>query len=204
MNNATRGVVLAAVAVILGAIILWQGYDDPTSAAIDTSSDTVTDGSGTDDDADDTGGDEDQDDQSGTDDGATDDGSGEDAEGSPTADVVVPETPAGDTGDGSFKPPAEVRVMVANGTGTSGAAGSTRDSLVAAAGYIGLIANSTNQPDVTTSSVYYSEGYLQNAQGIATTIGLPASAVQPMPAAPPVVDLEDAHILVELGTDVVS
>lgn len=199
MNNATRGVVLAAVAVILGALILWQGYDEPTTAApvvTDDSDDTTDDDTGS------TG--DDQDTSDGAGDDQTADGT-QDSEGTPTAEVVVPETPAADgTGDGSFKPPAEVRVMVANGTNTSGAAGSTRDSLVAAAGYIGLVANSTNQPNVTTSTVYYSDGYLQNAQGIATTIGLPASAVQPMPASPPVADLEDAHILVELGTDVVG
>lgn len=204
MNTAGRGVVLAIIAVLLGAVILWQGYDDTSAASFGAGTDDsdTTDSGDTD-----TGDDDTSDDDAGdTADDTTDDAAGGDGD-TPQPTVIVPDDGDSTGGDTTpvLHPPEEVRVLVANGTATAGAATATRDSLVASSGYNGLPpANSTNQPNVELTNVYYVDGYQLDAQNIATVLGASSANVLPMPASPPVVELEDAHVLVELGTDTVG
>ena len=210
MNAATRGVVLAVVALVIGFVIL-NGIDGTVdSVGAGDSGSSSDDGSTTDDDngtVDDGSADDGStDDGTSSDDGAStdgDDSNGDDgAAEQPTG--VVEELPDEPT-DATLHPAAEVRVLVANGTNVAGAAGDYKDNLVASAGYNGLpAANATNQGQVTATLVHYEEGYGVDARQIASTIGAAAENVLPMPESPPVADLADAHVLIVLGTDVVG
>lgn len=192
MNTAGRGVILAIAAVVLGAIILGQGFDDPTTVvsadgttATPTpapSSDGSDDGGATDD----TDGTADGGTTDGTD-GTTDDGS----------------TDGSTTDQGStavLHPASQVRLMVANGTDYRGLAKLISDKLVSSEGFVGLTPqNSANGDAVALTTVYYIEGYQLDAARIAAAIE--TDRVLPMPDPPPVDGLQEANILIELGLD---
>lgn len=97
--------------------------------------------------------------------------------------------------------PAEVKVLVANGSGVDGAAGGTTDALEAL-GYV------TGTPDnaerVPTTVVYYTTGFEAEAEALAAAIGATPESVTPMPAVAPVDDLQLANVLVHLGPDLVA
>ena len=94
-------------------------------------------------------------------------------------------------------------MLVANGTSVAGAAGATSDQLVSDRGYGGIGAvNATEAFEET--AIFYAAGYELDAIQIAQSLNAPPGAVAPMPADPPVGDLEQAHVLVVLGTDLVS
>ena len=54
------------------------------------------------------------------------------------------------------------------------------------------------------SSIYYAPGYELDARQIAQILNAAPEAVAPLPADPPVGDLQEAHVLVVLGPDLVS
>lgn len=140
---------------------------------------------------------------------------------SSTTQVAVGSATAADVDDGTVQPdadgddtevtttsttapprdPAEVKVLVANGSGVDGAAGGTTDALEAL-GYV------TGTPDnaerVPTTVVYYTTGFEAEAQALAAAIGASPESVTPMPAVAPVDDLQLANVLVHLGPDLVS
>jgi hypothetical protein len=97
------------------------------------------------------------------------------------------------------RPPAEVKVLVANGTAIRGLGGKTSDALKA------LTYNVLSPTDTTkaleTSSIQYDTGFETEARAIATTLGLPVSAVVPLNS-PPVDDARGASVIVLLGADV--
>jgi hypothetical protein len=97
-------------------------------------------------------------------------------------------------------PPGEVTVLVANGSGVLGVGASTSGSL-ADRGYVTL--NPTNTLAVTpTSVVLFVEGSQAAAEQVAVALGLPASAVDPIGAAPAIEDeLGAAQLLVLVGSD---
>jgi hypothetical protein len=95
------------------------------------------------------------------------------------------------------KPPSEVSVLVANGTGKSGLAGTNADKLKSA-GYTTV--ETTNAPTTNTTAVYYVSGAQADAQAVATALGFGGSTVQAMPTPPPV-QLDSATVLVVVGTD---
>jgi hypothetical protein len=107
----------------------------------------------------------------------------------------------------ALRPPASVKVLVANGTVASGGGSQhlagTVSSTLHAQGYDTLAAvNATH--NVTASIVYFQPGYEREAAALAQSLGLPASAVQPMPAQPPVTSLNGANILVVAGPDLAN
>ena len=99
-------------------------------------------------------------------------------------------------------PPAEVRVLVANGTDVGGAAGAIREVLISDQGYNGLppvVATTEEVPD--SSFVYFANGYELDARNIGLIINVDSANVLPMPAVLPVADLAEANVLVLLGSD---
>lgn len=218
MNTATRGVVLAIFAVLVGVIILGRGFDDvtvatgapsPTAApsddggtdvAADDGSGGGTDGTAADDGTADGGtGDETADGSDGTD-GTADAGAADAA-----ADAGAADGAADGGAAGSVKPAAEVRVLVANDTTTGGLAGTVTNTLTAE-GYATLTpTNTTTQgaDPASASVVYFGSGYQPDAVAVAGLVGLAATSIAPMPDAPPVEDLGRANLLVVVGADLV-
>jgi len=98
--------------------------------------------------------------------------------------------------------PADVIVIVANGSGVAGLAGQTSETL-AGLGFQTLEPTNVEE-GVIDSSVYYVEGSEPAAVEVAAALGLAASSVQPLPTPPPVASLGDAVVLVVLGSDFTS
>jgi hypothetical protein len=109
--------------------------------------------------------------------------------------VVEPPT----TTAAPVREPKNVRVLTANGTTTKGAGGKIKDRVLAG-GYNALAATDTKAP-APASVVYFTAGYDREAAALATLLGLQPTAVQPMPAPPPVADLKAANLLVVVGPD---
>jgi hypothetical protein len=107
--------------------------------------------------------------------------------------VTTPSTTA------AVRPPAQVKVLVANGSGVTGLAGLVATRLHSA-GYDTLASVNATQR-VATSIVYYAPGYDREAAALAQTLGLPPTAVQALPTPAPVASLSSANILVVVGPD---
>jgi hypothetical protein len=124
---------------------------------------------------------------------------GDGGDGSPP--TVAPPT----TTDTGPRDPAEITVLVANGSGVSGAASEFTDTLNGA-GYVTAEAANADQSDYSTTVVYYVGEEQAEAEGVATALGLDPSAVEPMPDPPPTEDgdLRGATVLVVVGTDLAS
>ncbi len=96
--------------------------------------------------------------------------------------------------------PAQVTVLVANGSSTTGAA-SNLTKVIGNAGYNTLTAVDATNRSTPTTAVYYAAGYQPDAAALAARVGVPASAVKAMPLPLPVSSLQSANVLVVLGTD---
>jgi hypothetical protein len=101
--------------------------------------------------------------------------------------------------------PHDVKVMVANGTNTTGVA-ATAQRPIAQAGYNVLApvdGTAAAKAARRNSIVYYAVGYDTDARKIADLLQLsPAAPIAPMPAsALPVSDLKGANVLVLVGPD---
>ena len=219
MNAATRGVILAIAAVIIGVIVLGQGFDDaPTLTSTSASSSDDGEAIASDDgNGDDSASSDDS--AAPADDGGDDDSGSSDDSAAPADDAGDDDSgvaaddgaPADDAGDDSantpsiLHPPTEVRVLVANGTTVAGAAGRISEGLQTGDGYNTLTpTNTTAGANVEASAIYYAPGYELDARQIALTLNAAPGAVAPLPADPPVGDLLEAHVLVVLGPDLVS
>jgi hypothetical protein len=219
MNSATRGVVLAVFAVLLGVIILGRGFDDPTVATGEATPTTApTDDAGTDVAEDDGSADAPAADDSTAETPAADDSTVEDgttetpAADDSTAEDGTTETPAADdsatdgaNAGGQAKPAAEVRVLVANDTTVGGLAGTVANQLTAA-GYATLTPTNTSTQGADAAApsvVYFAEGYRPDAIAVAGLLGLAETSVAQMPEAPPVADLGRANLLVVVGANLV-
>jgi hypothetical protein len=130
-------------------------------------------------------------------------------DGSIPIDDVAPDVTTGDTGptattagSGEARPPAEVTVLVANGSRVSGAAGEFT-GILNADGYVTAEPANADRKDYTTTIVYYVGEEQAEAAAVATSLGLDPSAVEPMPDPPPTEDgdLRNSTVLVILGTD---
>jgi hypothetical protein len=99
----------------------------------------------------------------------------------------------------AVKPPAEVKVLVANGTAIRGLGGKTSDALKAL-GY-NVLSPTDSTKALETSSIQYDTGFEAEAKAVATTLGLPVTAVVPLNS-PPVDDSRGANVIVLLGADV--
>jgi hypothetical protein len=98
--------------------------------------------------------------------------------------------------------PAQVKVLILNGSGKSGVAKTAKDQL-AAANYTVLEPGNAKGGTITASIVYFVPGYDADAQTVAAKLGLPAGAVQPLPNPLPasVADAQGANVVVIIGTD---
>jgi LytR cell envelope-related transcriptional attenuator len=120
-----------------------------------------------------------------------DSGTGIDAEDGADADATTTTTQP-------LRNPAEVKVLVANGSGVDGAAGGATDELEAL-GYV--TATPANAERVPATIVYYTTGFQAEAEALAAAIGAPPESVTQMLAVAPVDDLQLANVLVHLGPD---
>ncbi|MEY2421169.1 MAG: LytR cell envelope-related transcriptional attenuator [Acidimicrobiaceae bacterium] len=121
---------------------------------------------------------------------------------------TTPTTTKGSTVPGTSVPvvqahdPAQVKVLVLNGSGKSGVAKTAKDQL-AAANYTVLEPGNVSGGTITASIVYFVPGYDADAGTVAAKLGLAASAAQPLPNPLPasVADAQGANIVVIIGTD---
>jgi hypothetical protein len=133
-------------------------------------------------------------------------GGGGAAEGAPTADLpTVTATPTTVTPTTVATPvttvaPAQLHVVVANGTSTKGLAARTATNLKAR-GYTAATSASATSQQVPTSQVYFVAGSEADARAVAQALGLPSARVAPMPTPPPVASLGTNKVLVLLGAD---
>ena len=185
MNIAGKGVLLIIAVITVGIIVLNQGFDKNTSATSEPvpspqESETTEKKSQ-----------EIEQQTETTEEEASEENSvGEANEGSPSTSTSV------------LHPPAEVRVLVANGTDVTGAAGATLDTLVANAGYNGVGAvNDLGEEVLLETFIYYSQGYDLDAQNVRLIINGDSRNVLPLPETLPIDDLSDANVLVHVGAD---
>lgn len=190
-NAATRGLVLIAVAVLIGFFLLWQGgVGGDSSPEI-----TATDDASADADADETA-------SGGSDDAPIDDASG-DADGDePAVDDETTETTDTTPVTPTTRPLGEVKVAVANGVGVSGLAGQ-QSELLKTAGFVTLAVNAKQNTEL--SAVYYVDGYALEAEAVALELGATGAVLRPATSPDDLVadptQIEGFHIFVVLGSD---
>ncbi len=97
--------------------------------------------------------------------------------------------------------PSEVKVLVANGVGVNGAA-SRVASRLQPIGYLLVTPGNTTTPS-PVSGVAFTEGYQPEAQALATSLGLPTTAVQPFNPTL-VADAQGANLVVVVGNDLAA
>lgn len=112
---------------------------------------------------------------------------------SPTVSVIPP------TSARPLRSPADVKVIAANGTSTSGLAGKTTEFL-RQNGYNVLAPTDATRP-IENSQVEFKQDFEPEARVVAQLLQLPASAVRPLESDPPVGDTRGADILVLIGND---
>lgn len=209
-----RGAMVILTAVLIGAFVISRGLGDPTGTGVDATeeldpasasadetlagqddatgdaalagTDTATDGTGTGD----------------TTLGATDQaGTGTTVDPLTGATSTVPaDTSTTTTPLATVRPPSEVRVLVLNGAGSQGIAAKGTEMLQAAS-YV--TAAPKNADALGSSAIYYADGYGAEALEVAAVFGSGLDTlVEPLDATnQPVDDLQDAAIIVVLGTD---
>ena len=89
-------------------------------------------------------------------------------------------------------------MIVLNGTATSGVAKRVSDPLATAGYQTAPPGNAT--ADVEATQVFFGPGFEAEAAAVATAIGAPAGAVQPLPATPPG-NIGGAQVVVVVGPD---
>ena len=188
MNIAGKGVLLILVVIAMGIFALSEGFEDDSIQQASQLSQTSQ---------------AEQQSQEENEEEVPDDSSSDeisDSEEGSEDSTVTSEESSGVTQ--VLHPPAEVRVLVANGTEVTGAAGATLDTLVASEGYNGVQAVNDNSEEVIAITyVYYSQGYELDALNVALIINAKSESVFPMPLELPIDDLLDANVLVHVGAD---
>ena len=99
-----------------------------------------------------------------------------------------------------MKPPAEVKVLAANGTAVKGVARKVTDQLKAA-GYNVLAPTDAKDKSAATSLVFFAVGFEREAQAIAAGLGLSPGGVQALPTPLPVADIRGASVVVVVGNE---
>ena len=185
MNIAGKGVLLIVAVIAVAIIVLNEGFDENNSA---TSAPIISTQETSDMEQRNQEVEEETTDSTEV---ASDENSGDEAsEGSPTTSTSV------------LHPPAEVRVLVANGTEVTGAAGATLDTLVANAGFNGVGAvNDLGEEVLLETFIYFGQGYDLDAQRVRLIINSDKNNVLPLPEILPIDDLSDANVLVHVGSD---
>ena len=188
MNIAGKGVILILVVIAMGIFALSEGFEDNSiQEASQLSQTSQTEQQSQEENEEEISNDSSSDEISDPEEGSED-------------STVTSEESSGVTQ--VLHPPAEVRVLVANGTEVTGAAGATLDTLVASEGYNGVQAVNDNSEEVIAITyVYYSQGYELDALNVALIINAKSESVLPMPLELPIDDLLDANVLVHVGAD---
>ena len=97
--------------------------------------------------------------------------------------------------------PADVTVLVANGSGVKGAARRLSEVLQAS-NFVTATPADTKSP-VSSSAVYYVPGYEADARAVAALLK-PSPPALPMPSVQPVADLANAEVLVVVAADLAA
>jgi len=121
-----------------------------------------------------------------------------------TTTATSPSVTVPTTKQGAAKPPSQVKVTVLNGSGQTGVAGTTTDTLKAA-GY--LTGTADNAPQTAPNTiVYFRPGYQADAEAVQTALGDIPSKVEPLPAqfSSQAVDVPTSNVIVVLGKDLPS
>jgi LytR cell envelope-related transcriptional attenuator len=197
-SAAARGGVLIALAVVIGVVLLWKGFDGGAADADigDAQSGVADTGNGTGGD----GGDQ------GTVPGDSSDSTGEVAD---TSDVDGDGTTPPESSDSVatvIDDPSDVTVVVLNGTSTGGLAGN-RSSALGAVGYVVTAGNAATN-DVAVSTVYFLPGFADEAGEVVAALSGPAGVLSPAPADPVALAADGsaeatgaADVIVVLGAD---
>ncbi len=178
--NTARGIGVILVAIVVGLLLMREGLAERTEAAATT--DTTEAPSS------------DSDENLVTDPDA-------DADADAAADDAVVEETTTTTEAAVARPPAEVKVLVLNGTnGIQGVAG-RGTTVVTDAGYVG--AEPKNAEVDGPSVVLYVEGYEADARAVAAAFGVdPDAVIAPFDAATsPIADTQSANVIVRVGND---
>ena len=189
MNIAGKGVLLLGVFVAIGIIVLSEGFSDTSpngeSLPVNQSAEEPNEPSNTSEEENSV---------------EEDEVSAEETTPGQSSTPVQSEPVS--SSESVLHPPPEVRVLVANATEISGAAGAIREVLISDQGYNGLPAVNAEAEEVPDFSfVYYANGYELDARNVGLIIGVDSANVLPMPAALPVADLAEANVLILLGSD---
>ena len=191
---APRAFLLIAVAVVLGLVLLWKGLDDTPGLRplVDGGAEVVVDDGLA-------GGAEGV---SGTITPTSTQAVGGDAEPSPTTTVVP--TTTRELFPEPTHAPNEVKVLVANGSGVSGAAGKVTDML-SPLGW--AMESPANAEKASATRIYYRTGYVADAKVIVDHFGEFADILEEMPPGGPAVPpnaeerVANADIVLILGSD---
>ncbi len=194
-DAAVRGALLVGVAVIIGALLLWRGHDDKGSTARSTTGATGGTAVTT------------------TTKAAVSGPTGPSASSSVSgktgfSGITGPSAATGTTPVSGLHKPAEVKVLVANGTGSANGAGNVTAKLQPK-GYAMQAAADASTATIAVSRVYYRDGYAEDAKQIARDMAVadPVEALlERMPESPPVkANAADrakaANVLVVIGLD---
>ncbi len=186
-ESTVKAAVVIAIAVLIGAIFLFRGFDeeDGLVAAGSTTTTTTTTSAGASESTTTT----------------------VDRDAPPT--VTTPEESTTPTSpDATTVAPADLPVIVANGSGTTGVAGQFADELTTG-GY--QVVGTANAATTSTSVVYHAADRRPEAVALAELLGLDETAVQEMPSPVPISsqdlsddDIASAAIVVVIGSDLVS
>ncbi|MEO5838618.1 MAG: LytR C-terminal domain-containing protein [Acidimicrobiales bacterium] len=151
-DAALRGALLVAVAVIIGALLIWRGHnDDNDTGAVNagtgtstraTTSTTLKPGTVT------------------------------------TRSPVT--TPGATTPIGVTRQASQVRVLVANGSGVDGYATQVSQKLVT--GSYASLGPDNAKPGQANTLIYYRDTYQEDARALAVFLGASANVVQALPA----------------------
>ncbi len=192
---APRAFLLIAVAMVIGLVLLWKGLDATPGTVAPADAPVVSEPS--------------------TDDSSTGQGSDISADETPaaggetsSAQPVATEAPVSTTTEDPFPEPTyapnEVKVLVANGSGVSGAAGKVTDMLSP----LGWAMESPANADKTSiSGIYYKTGYAHNARLIQDHFGEDPSILSQFPTGGLAVPdrsldrVDNANIVIVLGSD---
>ncbi len=114
--------------------------------------------------------------------------------GSDTTTTTTPET------DGEGRPPAEVKVLVLNGSGKVGVAASNSEA-IGQKGYT-MLPPGNAAANSSSTAVYYAEGYQAEAEDVAAALGKTADIVVAKPTTSLGPGSDTANVVVVLGADV--
>ncbi|CAA9256994.1 MAG: hypothetical protein AVDCRST_MAG50-2658 [uncultured Acidimicrobiales bacterium] len=134
------------------------------------------------------------------DEGTSDGGGGEPrGTGTSTSTSTVPQAPP----TVPTRPARDVKVLVANGTDVQGA-GRNVTEVLRPPGYNLLSPVDATGAKVDATSVYFAPEYAPEAGAIAQALEVPPAAVKPLPAEAPVRALNDANVLVVVGSELAA